>query len=62
MLVLTFLGVSVVSLFNVVESRVWFLTVENFFFICTLNVVGFNCAKCFSLVPVSKEIGKDEFV
>ena len=58
---LTFLGLSVVSLFDVVESRVWFLTVENFFFICRLNVVGFSCAKCFSLVEVTKEIEKDEF-
>ena len=57
-LVLTFLEMSIIGMFDVVESRVRFLIIENLLLICTVNVDSINCAKCFSVVPFTKQIGK----
>ena len=55
---LTFLGMSMVGMFDVVESYVRFLIVENFLLICTVSVDGTNCTNSVSVVEFSKQIGK----
>ena len=45
-------------MFDVVESHVRFLIVENFLLICTVIVDGTDCANWVPLVDFSKQIGK----